>query len=277
MKIGKLTQLDNVTFTTSTAVVPGKEAVNMLNNDVLNIFQFTGADGSVLIEFDPIKVEKISLHNIKARSAVTIDLYQSYPEKLLSSTVILASRFTGLFVDGTFSDVGTAGGQGEGFILGEFILNEFILAGNVSDTISAITLTFSGGDPGFLSSCGYIWAGDFHDFGCAEKIQPSDQSNDSVTISRTNHPDINDSYEFQSFNVTYKKDRLFSDLRPQMRDILLTGFGTPRPIIFDEPMFPDAPEILLGILDAPKVGYDIIETSVTDPNSQITIGIREVY
>lgn len=142
---------------------------------------------------------------------------------------------------------------------------------NLSNAIfDKIEITNCGSTTAYL---GYVWAGDWIDFGCAEAISPVDESSDNVTINRANRPIPEERYLFQSFQVTTIKTTEINTLRSKVRQILVTGFASPRPWLISE--IYSTPEIMYGILESGKVGYNIYEIDTTK-KSNITIGVREV-
>lgn len=281
MKIGKLTELSNVTFTSSVTANSGKVETNLLDNNTLKIWEVTQADATLLLQFDPIDIDMIGLFNLNIRGSVTINAYTDHPGQIQNTKTITNLELVGLESKNTFIELTSLfPDSNSDFILDDFILDDKILGGALDPGISAIEIIFKGGSPGFNTSMGYIWAGDLIDFGCAEKIQPFDQSQDDITVTRGNQPDANSRFNLQNYNVTIKKENEVETLRDNMREILATGFGTPRPFLFDEPFFPST-EIMLGILDSGKIGYDVIEFGSDGSDNtyglQTTIGPREVF
>lgn len=141
-----------------------------------------------------------------------------------------------------------------------------------SYNVDEIVLIFSGT---IIPQIGYLYASDYVDFGCIEKIQPFDNSSDSSTVSRANTVTSNELEKFQSFNITLSKNNDLGSLRSYIRPILLEGFSTPRVWILQEQNLFDN-ECVLAIMDSGKVGYDIFQSG-PDLLAQTTIGLREVY
>lgn len=276
MKIGKSQQLTTATFTSTPSENSGKEAENILDSNTLKVWGVTGADATLLVQIPTITFDTIALFNLTIRTSITINLYSDYPGSLIQTETIIASDFIGNESKNLFIDVDAIPqGNADGFILGEYILDEYIVDGRGNISINYIEIICAGNLSNFQTSIGYLWLGDLIDFGCAEKIQPFDQSQDDVTVTRGNNPDVNERYDIQAYNVTLKKENDYETLRGNIRLILSDGFGTPRPYIIDEP-FLSVDEVLLGIMDSGKVGYDIISTD-SGFIAQTTIGIREVF
>lgn len=256
MKFGieNLLTVDNVTFTSDVAPIRGGEEECMLDNDTQELTQYDEGDVTIRLEFAATEIDLIALFNVDFGTALTINTYPVYPGPASNTKTYTLDELTGLFYKNAFLEL--------------------------TDTtaITAIELVITGYDyeSAIDTYIGYLWAGKVVDLGCVENIQPADISTDTVTMSRVNHPDINDYFEYQTFDVTLKKDNEFETLRDNMRQILNTGYGTPRPWLFNEPFFP-ADEIVLAILDSGKISYDIIPVNAGDFIAQTTIGIEEVF
>jgi hypothetical protein len=153
--------------------------------------------------------------------------------------------------------------------------NYYISLASVTNAISKINFENTSDAS---ADIGFLWSGEAIDFNCAEALQCFDNSNDDVDISRANQSYYDDSYLFQTFNVTLQKENKFEDLRTDIRKILKTGYANPRPFIFeDEPIF-DNDEICLGVLTSGKIGYDFFQVDAnTVTLSQCTFEIREVF
>ena len=256
MKFGieNLLTVDNVTFYSDVAPIRGGEETCMLDNDTQELCQYDEGDVNIRLEFAALNIELIALFNIDFGTAITINTYPVYPGPVSNTKTYTLDELTGLQSKNAFLEL------------------------TDKTAITAIELVITGYDyeSAIDTYIGYIWAGLEIDLGCVENIQPADISADEVVISRVNHPDVNDKYEYQTFDVTLKKDNEFETLRNNMRQILNTGYGTPRPWLFNEPFFP-ADEIVLAILDSGKISYDIIPLSAGGFITQTTIGIQEVF
>lgn len=257
MKFGIENLLNDVTVTFSSNAIPypGGEEENMLNNDSQMLCMFDEATVTILLQFEALTVDMIGLFNVQFGETLTIRTYSTYPTTITNTKTITPSDLTGLFVKNTYLNLTNKA------------------------PITAIELIFTGEDEQYEYDIdtwiGYIWAGLMIDLDCAENLMPIDQSEDEAKITRVNHPDNNNRYEYQEFKATVKKENNFVDLRNNMRHILNTGYGTPRPWYFDEPFFP-SPEIILGILNSGKVPYDLLETD-GGFIAQTSFGIREVF
>ena len=244
-------------YTTLTATVgnePGKETSNVLSNDTFFTWEVEQGTATLLAVFDyAVETDLIGLFNVAIDTSVIISVYEAYPGTVTETKTVLVSELCGLYEKNAYFEL------------------------SQTRSLFAIKMEFTGVSSLFLTSLGYLWAGLLENLGCAEAIQPGDISNDDVNISRTNHPDTEESYDYQTFDVTVKKENDFETLRASMRQIINTGFSTPRPWLIDEPFF-TVPEVVLGMLDSGKIKYDIIPTDDNDGFlSQVTIGIREVF
>jgi hypothetical protein len=258
MKLGKTNKLDNVsseiTYTSSVTSTTGFPESNIADPDSLKLWKVTQGTVDLVIEWTTgFTAQMIGLFNVNLETNVTITTYSSYPSSSIESKVIALADLTGF----------------------EWKNGLFELT-NTSTSIKAIKLAFTGATPTFKTYAGYIWVGDWVNFGCAETMQAIDASADQATVSRTNRPDTNEEYDFQSYAITLKKTEGFTTVRSNIRTILNLGYATPRPVIIDEPFFTSS-EVFYGILDAPTVKYDTIVTGDTSTYlAQTTIGLREV-
>jgi hypothetical protein len=254
MKTGIEQLITNPTYISGVVPNVGFEAENLLDPDSLHLWQMTQGTGTLVIEHDSITAEIICLFNCNIETSVTIKTWAVYGVGAATNTVVLTpAMYTGF----TY-------------------MNLYAELSDTTTPFTAIELIFAGATPTFLTSLGHIWACDLIDWDCEEKIQPVDESTDSVQITRTNRSDANRRYNLQAYDITLKKENDFETIRNNIRTIMETGYGTPRPIIMDAPFFP-ADELLYGIFDSGKVKYDIIDTAeITEPLVQTTIGIREV-
>jgi len=255
MKTGlnTLLDIDTITFIESEIADTGCDAEYLLDPNALRVWQVTGTGETLTLDFsdDAISPDAVCLFGIDVTSNITLDVYETYPGAVTDTVTVTAANLRGLASKNIYLPVTTA-------------------------DIEAIKITLDTGGGAVTSSVGWIWAGEILDFDCVEKIQPFDVSNDDATVTRGNTVDINGSYLYQSFNVTLKKDAGFEELRAKVRQILDAGYATPRPYLIDEPYLTED-EVVLGILDSGKIGYDLfpVKKDSEDYTAQITIGIRE--
>jgi hypothetical protein len=256
MKTGIEQLIENASYTSSVTPNVGFEAENILDPDSLHLWQMTQGAGTLVIEHDSITADILCLFNCNIETNVTIKTWTVYSTGSITNTVVLTpSDYTGFEFDNLLAELT-----------------------DTTTAFTAIELIFTGATSSFLTSVGYLWGGDLINFGCAEKVQSGDESADDIQITRSNRPDPNERYNFQTYDVTLKKENDYDTLRSNMRQILTTGYGTSRPYIMNEP-FLLTQELLLGILDSGKIKYDIIELAGVDSGgyiAQTTIGIREV-
>jgi len=255
MKIGKNTLITvaNTTVTESATAELNRDAENLLDPNSLVLWQVEGASETALYEFaPPIAPDMVALFNIEVDSAIQIDVYSAYPGTISDTVTVTTANLRGLDAYNIYLDVTAA-------------------------TIEAIKITVTGTGATSLSSAGWLWAGEVINFGCAEEMQPFDHANDAATITRSNAVDTNPSYLYQTYNITLKKEAGYEELRTKTRALLVEGYTVPRPYLINEP-FLTTPEILLGILDSGKIGYDAFymkDETGEDFAAQVTIGIRE--
>lgn len=257
MKIGKNSKLTDLTisYVSSVDEDSGMYANNITDPDSLNVYQVT--EGTVALSMvlpAVIKAELICLFNVTIEDDITINLIDTSGPTTISTITVNVDDLPGF----------------------EF---KNVLFANTAPAVNfdKIEIITNGTTPNFVTSIGFLWAGDLIDFGCSEALQPADNSNDSVTLTRTNRPDAQNRYLYQSYQITTSKRWTFSQLQGKMRELFTLGIGTARPVILDEPMF-NPTNLLYGILDAGTVKYDqiYIDDAVNKHNSQTTIGINEV-
>lgn len=237
----------------SSMEIAGKEAANILDNDILKVYASIGNFDITIFNIGGIPLDFVALMNIYFDSGLTIQLYDS------TLALIYSESFT------------TADWSG-------FELKNIYMAipATVTD-INQIRVYSTGGDDYIEKYCGYIWTGLHLDFGCIEACKPKSISNDNIQISRTDHPDVNESYLYRGMDLTIKKESDFKDTRSIVEQILTDGYGNGRPWYFDDDLFED--ELLYANMDSGKVEYNIFHFSSKIGkkfSTQFTIGLREV-
>lgn len=257
MKIGKTNKLldvsSEITVSGTVPAILGFPEENILTNDSLQLYKFTQGAGTTTINWTTgFTAEMICIFNLTIKTSLTIKTYDTSDVLIETSAAFTSADFVGF----------------------EYKNLLFELT-NTSTNIGKIELIFTTSDATFNTSVGYIWIGDYIDFGCAEKIQAFDESNDQVTINRTNSPDVNKEYNYQAYNLTTKKDVSFDTLRANFRLLWSNGYANKRPMILNEPLF-SKDELFLGIFDAPRVAYDTFDIENPNELCQATIGLREV-
>ena len=254
MKFGIEDKLENVVFTESDPAEAGQGPENILDDDTLNIWKVIDSNVTLVLEFDEINADLIGLFNVTFETDLTVNIWDNYPTGSVIETKTITTT-NGLYYQNAFMEIAT------------------------TSNFKAIELIFSGSTSTFETQAGFIWVGDVIDLGCAEELQPFDESADDATVQRANGVDTNPRFPFQEFNLTTDKDVPFLTLRSNMRRLIDTGYTTKRPYLFDEPIYEGNPEIVLGILDAGRVGYDTFPISDTSSEykAQVSIGIREVF
>ncbi len=258
MIAGKNTLLTgaSITVSESTTAEPGQGGANLLNENSLVVWGVTGTSESAsFVLTAPITADAVALFGVVVTTSIKIDVYSAYPATISDTVTVSAANLTGLSAKSVYLPL-TAG-----------------------STIAAIKVTVNnaaGTDTGYA---GWLWAGKVIDFGCAEALAPADVSNDSATITRGNNSDENPSYEYQTFDITTKKDVGFETLRANMRALLAEGYAKPRPFLINEPVLTTA-EVFLGIMDSGKIQYDLFKIENADTaeawSAQTTIGLREI-
>lgn len=288
MKIGKQNKLDDniLTLSTTTATPePGFDLENILNKNTLKIWKSSGTEGATIeIELtEPITATTICLINVNLTDVFEIRTYTA-GNMVTNSIQVPFENANGLEYKNMLYQLtnttdafnriqiilrGSTGGfnQGVGYFAHGY--------GSVGFGVTGFDMSESK-----QLSLGYIWCGDVIDFGCAESLQPFDNTNDDTNITRTNNPDTKEEYDYQAYNVTLKKENDFNTLRENIRILMKDGLTKGRPFIIDEPYFV-IPEVLYGIFDATRIGYDPFLTNTNaEPNNfiaQATFGIREVF
>lgn len=285
MKIGKVNKiLDNVNrITTTSSGIVGAEISLILDPNTLKKWSdnFTSATIQVVLD-EAITSEIICLFNICVTGTVEV--------KTLTELGVVTNTHL-------FTSVNTIGIENK-HLLAELSnkTTPYKIIQITVNTTPATELYNQGvaygvhgfGSVGFGvtyldsidSNCflGYLWAGDTIDFGCVENMQPFDNTSDIVNITRSNVPDVQRSYKYQTFNITLKKPNRFITLRDNIRYFINDGIGKARPFLFDEPCY-DSTELVYGIFDATRFGYDIFYAPIESGDfiAQATIGVREVF
>jgi len=284
MKIGKVNKiLDNVEniFSSESGDI-GSEITNILDNNTLKKWEASFSQATIQIELtQAITADIISLFNICITGTVelkTLDasdvvidtfLFNESDAMGLQNTHLLAETTSSTPIKKLQLVISTSASDAD-FNQGvTYGAHGFFTVGY------GVTGVVTSDAPCFL---GYIWAGDITEFGCAENLQPFDNTGDRTTITRSNVPDTQEVYDYQTFNVTTNKDSPFLTLRDNFRFFMNDGLGEPRPFIFDEPYY-TSPELVYGVFDATRIGYDVIYApeGTTDRVAQATIGVREVF
>jgi hypothetical protein len=246
----------NTTLTSTITAEAGKDEENILDEDSLYIWEVEEGAVTLTAEFDSaIDVDLIGIFNVTCQTSVQIIAYSTYPGTVAATKTVTTANLGGLDLKCTFLELDS------------------------TTSIDAVEIVTVGATSTFLTSVGYLWVGEVIDFGCLEAMKPNDSSADNVTITRANQPDVKEVYNFQSYDVTVKKDTPFFALRDtKIRTIFDNGgYGQKRPFLFNDGPFDGYEEILLGIFDAPKFSPDVIYFDVSDWQGQITLGIREVF
>lgn len=260
MKVGGLTKLDNVTFTSTVTANAGFEEDNIIDNDTLHLWQVTEGTVSLTLSCDSISANSLGLFNINIEDEIRIIIKNSSAVTLYDST----------------SDIDTT--KLNGIDKKHYIL-EF--GSSLSDIVS-IELTTNGATSSFLTSIGYISVFDITDWGCVEALQPFDLSADTATIVRTGSSDTKREYITRRYNIGTTKTNQFSTTQGYVRDVLQTGYATKRPfLIADFPYPTTSPEMFLGIFDSGTFGYDVPKDTPDDTAAnayaQLQLGLREVF
>jgi hypothetical protein len=238
----------------SSVEVEGKEAANILVDDSLNVYASQGNFDVTIFNVGSISLDVIALVNVYFDEQLVIELYDAANIMLYSQTFTPADM-SGFEIKYIYMEVPAT-----------------------VEYINKIRVYSLGGDDYTEKYIGYIWAGLLIDFGCIESCQPMSMSNDAVQISRTDHPDINESYLYRELDLTIKKETEFKSARTAVESILTDGYGKGRPWILDEDLFDG--EMIFAMLDSGKVKYDVKYTAQKLNGSnwitQFTIGLREV-
>ena len=215
--------------------------------DFLALFNYTGTEATIKIYRYPISTDFVDI-------GYMYDLF-IYDNDL---------AYTNGIIDTVVVNNGITTNDATGFAYSNYLID-------ISGNCFKIEITNTGSTTAFL---GLAFAGEWINFDCVEAFQPFDNSNDDVMISRTNKPLVDESYLYQSFSATLKKENDLEDLKTKMRKILDTGYATSRPFLIDEDFYTVA-ELMLGILNGGRIGYDIYKTG-DGYIAQTSFEVREV-
>lgn len=257
MRIGDLTKLDNVTFDPAPTVVQeaGFDPENIIDPNSLKKWKVQNGAVTLTLQFDSITADAVCLFNCNIETSVELKTYSTYPGVVEDSITLTTSDLTG------FTS-----------------LNALFELTKPTTAIEAIELIFLSADPSFFTSVGFIWVGELLDFECGKALQNFDDSEDEVTVTRANTVSVKTRYNFQEFNITTPVEEEFVDVQTRFRTILNGGYGTRRPYIFDEPPYDTKNELIYGIMESARVGYDIqFNSKNTERFTNATIKIREVF
>lgn len=238
----------------TSAVVAGKEADNLLVSDILMVYAAVGNFDVSVFGIGGQTVDCVAICNCYFDNTMTLEFYDA------GDALVYTHTFT-------VNDL-------HGFdFLGCYVLLPVGI-----DYVHRIRLFSSGGDDYTEKYVGYVYAGTAVDIGCVESCQPQSLSNDDVQISRSNHPDISESYLYRELDFTTKKEIDFKDLRTIIEAILSDGYGKGRPWILEEAPFNG--EMIFGNMDSGKVKFNLFKfeskTSGCGYSAQVTLGIREI-
>ena len=138
-------------------------------------------------------------------------------------------------------------------------------------TIDTLTLAFSGSVS--TVSLGHLWAGSKQDI-LFEKLELTDNAADIVSVTTGNYAGHTARPLYRSCQVTLQKTT-FATVRDFIRNILLRGYGVPRPVVLltASCLVDDA---MLAIMDSPKTQYDLFESAPVR-KVQATIGFSEIF
>jgi hypothetical protein len=255
MKTSATNLLIDVTIgaASSSMEIAGKEAANILDNDILKVYAAIGNFDITIFNVGGITFDFIALMNVYFDSGLTIQLYNS------ALALIYSESFTST--------------DWSGFELKNIYM---AISATITD-INQIRIFSTGGDNYTEKWCGYIWGGLHLDFGCIEAGKPKSVSNDNIQISRTDHPDVNESYLYRGLDLTIKKESDFKDTRAMVEQVLTDGYGRGRPWYFDDNLFEN--ELLYANMDSGKVEFNVFPFSSKTGkkfSTQFTIGLREV-
>ena len=257
MILGKNTKIQNATFLSSVDENPGFYADNILTPDSGELYAVTEGTVILTIDFDTITAQYLALFNVTIETGIQIELYDTGTAATIATYNYTTANLCGY-------------------------ISKNLLVDNTDEAATdfdRIIITSNGASSDFITSIGFLWAGDVLDFGCIETIQPSDNNADGVTISRANTPDAQKRYKFQSFQVKTRKEIPFLTIRSNIRTIFEEGIGTPRPMWFPyETAFFGDINLFYGILPVNKASYDpfYIKDNNSTFKSQITIELQEV-
>jgi hypothetical protein len=254
MKFGienKLTT-DSVTITSSVSSVTGEGPNNILTQDTRQAYRVTQGTTELVIEFGAATVVQfIGLFNCTIEDDVVVKTYTTYPGVVTNTKTINISELNGLDS-----------------------LNGFLLLTDKT-AITHISITTNGTTGSFKTSFGYVWAGNLIDLGCAEALQPSDEAYDEGTVTRAGGIAARRKYNARDYSLTTEKEVSLDTLRSNIRNVITTGYATPRPwIVLDGTFLTE--EIVLGITDSGRFVYDKFILSKTEINAQTTFKVQEV-
>jgi hypothetical protein len=260
---------DTATIACSVAPQSGNEAINILDNYLLSVYKVLALSGTVTITLGTAKyLPLVTLHNIEFTTSCNVSLY-SATDTLVYSETKTSTGISGFDYDSLVFLNGASGNYN----------GDEIKTFNTTP-VKKIIISFVNASASDIFLLGYIFGGDITEFGCAEKIQPTDSSAETVTITESNVASVKNDFKYQAISITTSKNRDFiTQFRPAVRNIFDTGYGTARPWVFCPPeMGYLIPETFLGILDSANLKYDL--TMLSDNTKclgQATIGIREVF
>lgn len=236
--------------TVTSGVTPnaGEVASNIIDRDTGKVYGVNGNLNITITGLGDIDADMIGMFNVYFDANFVLSLYDSTPA-LIETQTFTSSDWTGwkyknLLYEPTF----------------------------VSSDLETIIITTTGST--IDKWIGYLWIGDWIDFGCCENIQPFSSTDDSIKIMLANNPDVNKKNRYRRFNITTNKTTLFSTVRDNFELVLDDGAGYGRPWYFDvEP--PVLDELYFANLDSTEIGYDTEYTN-GEYTAQTTIGMQEV-
>lgn len=230
---------------------PGEGASNILDKDTGMVYAVEGYLDITISNIGGISSDMIALFNVYFDNTLIMTLYDSN-NKEIDTVVFTQSDWTGW-------------------------TRKALLYNKAYIDLEKIKITtdYIEYDDYIDKYIGYIWAGAWLDFQCQENSQPFSLSDDSITITRSNRPDENDSYEYRSWNITLNKRQAFKELRGKCEQVLFDGFGKGRPFLFTG--IPYENELYYANLDSNKIGYDLIwdNSKQEKYTAQATLGVRE--
>jgi hypothetical protein len=141
-------------------------------------------------------------------------------------------------------------------------------------TIDTLELVFNGGAN--VPFVGYVHCGASADFSI-EAYQPFIESTAGAETTLGGIIETNPGYAYRTFSVTVgKTDYSYAAINALMKPIL-QEYSLPRPFIFDADCTMD--EVVLGVLDSNRIGFDIlpINDGTGKYTAQFTIGIEERF
>jgi hypothetical protein len=151
-------------------------------------------------------------------------------------------------------------------------IETFHLFSQAKGIIDKVEFIFSGGT--VAPTIGYIWVGSMVDFKTTA-YQDEDNSGDIASVSQGGFAGNSRRPLLRAMTVTLAHESS-TNQKEKIRKILRTGYSVPRPFARIEPCTQS--EVMLGILDSKKVGYDFFDNKdqFGIKKSQATIGIAEV-